>query len=88
MAYKQVVLSWDDVPEMSVSIKQAVELSIWTMFEVHCAQERVKYLLDTSERKYFLEASGSLIKVVDTTDVFEIQERVFFEGLVVSAEMR
>lgn len=79
---KQVVLSWDDVPEMAISIKQAVELSIWTMFEVASEVERAKFLLDTTERRYLLESSGSILKVVEATDVFEIHERVFFEGLV------
>ena len=84
--FKQVVLSWDDVPEMAPSIKQAVELSIWTMFEVASGIERVKYLLDTTERRYLLESSGSILKVVEDTDVFEIQERVFFEGFVMTTD--
>lgn len=84
---KQVILSWDDIPEMAPSIKQAVELSIWTMFKVTSKVDRAKYLLDTSESRYLLESSGSILKVVETSDVFEIHERVFFEGIVMTAEM-
>ena len=83
---KQVVLSWDDVPDMAFSIKQAVELSIWNLFEVASELEKAKYLLDTTDIRYFLESSGTIIKAVDPTDFFEIRERIFFEGLRVTSE--
>lgn len=83
---KQIILPWDEVPEMAPSIKRAVELSIWSMFEVATELECVKYLLDTTESRFLLKPNGSINKIVETTDVFEIRERVFFEGLVVSAE--
>lgn len=80
---KQVILSWDDVPEMAPSIKQVVEQSIWTLFQVSGDLKGARYLLDTLDKRYLLESSGSVIKMVESTDVFEIHERVFFEGLVI-----
>ena len=82
---KQVILSWDDVLEMAPSIKQVVEQSVWTLFQVSGELKSAKYLLDTLDKRYFLESSGSVIRIVESTDVFEIHERVFFVGLIMKA---
>lgn len=84
---KQVILSWNDMPELAPSVKQIIELSVWTMFQVDSEMENAKYLLDTADSRFFLASSGAILKMVENTDVYEIHERVFFESLVMTAEL-
>ena len=77
------------LPKLTDSIKQAVGLSIWSLFRIELDTiDSAMYLLETSDKAFLLDEDGDIIKECDATDNFEKKNRILFEGYVIPSSVK
>lgn len=86
---KYIVMPTTSFPDLTESIKLAIGLSIWHLFQITSAMDsNAKYLLKTDDKSYVLGANGNVIYVLESDFSYQELAEVFFEGYVVPSDIR
>ena len=86
---KYIIMPTTSFPDLTESIKLAIGLSIWRLFQITSAMDSIaKYLLKTDDKSYVLGANGNVIYVLESDFSYQELAEVFFEGYVVPSDIR
>ena len=86
---KKIVISMASLPKLTDSIKLAIGLSIWHLYQVIIKDNpKAKYLLKTDKNSYILDDEGNVINELEFESSCEAIAEVFFEGFVVPSDIR
>jgi len=76
------------LPCLTDNIKQAIGLSIWSLFQIESDIDDAKYLLKTNDKSFLLKEDGSVINEAGVNDNIIEKAQVQFEGYVIPSGVK